>query len=128
MLSADTSTPMGPGFFIFFQTEGITGGFKETEFNGYHPYKYRKRTKFKFAGKEEKKAAPIVEEITEKVLNTPEIETNKDIELVLRMRLKVEQIRFKNLYLKWIIQQAKKERKRRKKVKRDSEAILLLLH
>jgi len=109
------TNPMGPGFFIFFQDEVETSG-------GWEPYKYRKRVRFKYADEEEEKAAPIIERIAEKVLDTKEVETKQDIELVLRLRLEQEGLIYKNLYLVWLINQTKVERQR------EESVIMLLLH
>lgn len=119
--SFDT-TLMGPGFFVFFQRGIIESGGWDSD-----PYPFIVRPKFKAKGKD-KKAKPILEEIAEKILKTPKIETSKEIELILRMRLKVERLRFKNLYLTWLTREVEKEHKKRKKRKKDSEAVLLLLH
>ena len=110
------STPMGPGFFIFFQTETIESG-------GYFDYGTL-RERFVPKTKPEEKAAPIINRIAEKILETKQIETNQDIELILRLKLERENIRYKQLYLTYLIGQAKIERK----AKQKRAAIILLLH
>jgi len=79
--------------------------------------------------KEDKKAAAIIEQIAEKIAKTPEIETNKDIELALRIKLEVEHITYKKLYLQWAKQQIKAEEKRikRKKRRREDNMIVVLM-
>lgn len=114
-----SQTPMGPGFFFFFRNETIeSGGYKEPNFFNYDGYV----PKFKAVGKEQRKAKRVVEKIAKIVLATPNIETNKEIELMLRLRLEYEGLIYKQLYLRWIIKQAEKERQKRVAV------ILLLLH
>jgi len=109
-------TPQGPGFFIFFRNETIeSGGYEPVfvDYGGYVP-------KFKPKGKEEKKAKPIIEHIAETILATPEIETEKEIDLMLRLKLEYEGLTYKKLYLTWIIEQIN--------VQRRNAIILLLLH
>lgn len=110
-------TPQGPGFFIFFQTDRSTSGGDET-FVDYGTV----RERFKAKDKEEEKAAPVIEAIANKVIETKAIETKEDIELVLRLRLEQEGLIYKNLYLVWLINQTKIERQRRDAI------IMLLLH
>ncbi len=118
-----TSELMGPGFFIFFQTE--TEIPEERPAGGYFDYGTTpERRRFVPKTKPEEKAAPIVNRIAEKILETRKIETNQDIELILRLKLEQEHIRFKQLYLTYLIGQAKIERK----AKQRKAAVILLLH
>lgn len=74
-----------------------------------------------FKTEEEVEAKPVIEAIAEKVIETPFIETEQDIELILRLRLEQEGLIYKVIYLKWI--KACIERQ-----KRNKAIILLLLH
>ena len=98
--------------------ETFTGGW--FDYDAYRP-------KFKSRTKEEKKAAPIIERIAKKIVATPQIETTKDIELILHIKLEQENIRFKQLYLTWIKREVKKEEKRKKIKKRREEEMLILM-
>lgn len=117
-----TAELMGPGFFIFFQIETEipeerpAGGW--FDYDGYRP-------KFKPVGKEQRKAKRVVEEIAHTILATPDIETNKEIDLILRLKLEHEGLVYKQLYLRWLINEAKIERKRKQ---RNNTIIMLLLH
>ena len=107
---------MGPGFFIFFQTEEIESG-------GWFPA-YIPKVRYKFKDEEEKEAAEIVEDL---VVLQPIKQTHEDLELVLRSRLQTHDIRFKNIYLNWLLDEHKKYAKAIKQ-KRRKEMVLLLLH
>jgi len=114
------STLMGPAWLMFFQTE--TEIPEERPAGGYFDYGTTpERRRFVPKTKPEEKAAPIINRIAEKVLKTRKIETNQDIELILRLKLEQENIRYKKLYLTYLIGQAKIERNRK-------AAIMLLLH
>jgi len=98
-------------------TESFSGGFFD--------YPLDRRPK----KKEDKKAAVIIERIAEKIAATPIIETNKDVELALRIKLEHENIKYKKLYLQWTKQQIKtKEAKRKKRKQEDEMIIMLMLH
>lgn len=87
------------------------------------------RPRLKPKRKEDKKAAVIIEQIAEKIAATPVIETNKEIDLALRIKLEYEGIRYKKLYLQWTKQQIKaKEAKRKKRKQEDEMIIMLMLH
>ena len=112
---------MGPGFFIFFQEdEG-----KERPAGGYDYFPpYTPKVRYKFKDEEEKEAAEIVEDL---VVLQPIKQTHEDLELVLRSRLQTHDIRFKNIYLNWLLDEHKKYAKAIKQ-KRRKEMVLLLLH
>ena len=113
----------GPGFFMFFQVEPEV--IPERPAGGYFDYGTTpERRRFIPKTKPEEEAAPIVNRIAEKILETRKIETNQDIELILRLKLEQENIRYKQLYLTYLIGQAKIERK----AKQRKAAVILLLH
>ena len=84
------------------------------------------RPRFKARGKEQKKAKRFIEEIAEQILQSPQVETNRDIELVLRLKLRQQELIYKNLYLKYLIKVAEHERV--KKRQNDEAIMLLLIH
>lgn len=99
------TTIMGPGFFVFFNYGIIeSGGLDAYE---HHPYAF-KPARFKFAGEEEKKAAPIIERIAQEVAESEKIETKEDIELILILRLEMQGLIYKSMYLTWILEQRKR--------------------
>ena len=123
-------------------TRGLTPGeaiaeVVERNAGGYFDYSTlieRKRPKYKAKTKEEKKAKPILEDIAEQMSAGPGIDTKADLELVLRMRLRYQGIKYKQLYLKWlqvqhneIKQEIKKEVRKRRKRKDEKAVIMLLL-
>lgn len=85
------------------------GGY-DGDFGGYHPYRYRDRVRFKFADEEEHEAAPVIEEIAERVISTKRDETRDEIELILRLRLEQEKLIYKICYLDFIIEQQRKRK------------------
>ncbi len=88
------TTLQGPGFFVFFQRNIIeSGGFPEA-------WKYRPVIKFK--REEEKQAAKVVEEIFEHA--EPDA-TLDDLELILRLQLRNQEIALKVLYINWLEQE-----------------------
>jgi len=91
---------------------------------GYFDYEAH-RPKFKPVGKEQRKAKRIVEKIAETILATPDIETNKEIDLILRLKLENEGLVYKQLYLRWLVKEAEIERKKKK---HNKAIIMLLLH
>lgn len=97
----------------------------ETFSGGYFDYDAH-RPKFKPKTKEEKKAAPIIEQIAENIIATELVETKREIELVLRLRLRQEGLIYKNLYLSWIIRQDKIRKAAIRR--REEELIILMLH
>lgn len=107
-------------FFVTVAETAFSGGYFERDY-------YRPR--FKGRTREEKKAAPIIERIAKKIAATPEIETSKDIELILHIQLEQEHIKYKQLYLTWIKREVKKEeaRKKRKRRKQDEEIIMFMM-
>ena len=87
------------------------------------------RPQFRAVGKKEKKAKPILEDIASRI--EPDAD-NRDLEIILRMRLRLQGIEYKRLYQTWLErqrnelkQEVKKTVKKRRK-KRDEEVILLL--
>lgn len=110
-------TPMGPGFFLFFQTcDDRAGGYKQV-----FTYPRDRICKFEYKDEEEKKAAPILEAIDQ----TEGIDTQADLELILRLRLRQQGLLYKTLYLAWL----NEEFERKKALKRRKKAItFLLLH
>jgi hypothetical protein len=114
-----TSTLMGPAWLMFFQAE--TEIPEERPAGGYFDYGTTPE-RFTPKTKQEEEVAPIIERIAEKILETKVVETDQDIELILRIRLRQEELRFKEVYLVWLIQQAEFERRRRDAI------VLLLLH
>jgi len=89
------------------------------------------RPRLKPKKKEDEKAAVIIEQIAEKIALTPIKETNKDIEMALRLKLEIEHVTYKRLYLQWTKQQIKAEEvriKRKKRRNEDEMIIMLLLH
>lgn len=98
------TTIMGPGFFVFFQRGVIE---QSGEFYDRHPYTF-KPAKFKFADEEEEKAAPIIERIAQEVTESKEIETKEDIELILMLRLEMQGLICKSIYLTWILEQRRR--------------------
>lgn len=99
--------------------ESFSGGWFDYE---------KHRPRFKAVGKEQRKAKRFVEEIATKVLATSYIETNEDIELILRLKLKQQGLIYKNLYLRWLVNEAEIERKAKARKRRNKIAMLLLLH
>lgn len=77
--------------------------------------------RFRPVGKEQRKAKRIIEKVAKTVLETPNIETESEIELILRLRLEQQGLIFKSLYLDWILKKTQAERKRKKVI-----ALLLL--
>lgn len=93
-------------------------------------FPYVKRVRFKFKDEEEREAAEILLEIVEKAVTDDRktIETKRDVELALRIRLNAERMEFHQNYLNWISQaieaiQAEQVRRRRNKA-----VAILLLH
>jgi hypothetical protein len=76
----------------------------------------------KFEDEEERKAAEIIEE----VLEVHHDGTQDDVELILRMRLDYQHLRYKKKYLTWMFYEHKRIKKAKKQ--RRDKAILLLLH
>lgn len=83
-------------------------------------WKYRPRVRFKFADEEEREVAQVIEQVFEAV---EEDDTQDDLELILRLKLESQQIRFKALYISWLEQ----EYDRFLKWKQEQDAIFLLL-
>lgn len=98
------TTIMGPGFFVFFQRGIIEQG---GEFYDGHPYAF-KPAKFKFTDEEEKKAAPIIERIAQEIIESKKAETKEDIELILILRLEMQGLICKSIYLTWILEQRRR--------------------
>ena len=68
-------------------------------------------------GPEEEKAEEIIERLAETIVETKA--EKKDFELILRLRLEIECIEFKMIYLAWLLDEIKRER--------CNKAIVLLL-
>jgi hypothetical protein len=117
-----------PGEAVAEVIEAFSGGYFDFE-----SVRIARKPKFKPRDEDEKEAKPVLEDIAEQ-LTSPGIDTRRDMEIVLRMRLRNQGIKYKNLYLKWlqrehkiIKQEVVKEIKRRKKKKRQQEEALILL-
>lgn len=110
-----------------------SGGY--VDYGEFHPWVYRKRPRFKF--KEEEEVAPILEEIAEQVYETPVLTSNKDMEIVLKIKLYQHGLIYKALYMEWLRREAKRKRQimkkeqekqaRTRKRRQEEETILLLM-
>lgn len=120
---------------------GFAGGGAVEEFfsGGYdeHPWKYRPRVRYKFKDEEEKKVAKIVEDVTERQLEITEIDevvTTRDLEISIRLNLRLQGLIFKQLYMQWIQSEVKKIRayqkaqKTKKRRRKEIELVILMLH
>lgn len=115
-------------------SSAYSGGY----FYDFEAVRDRSRRKFKAKDEDEKQAKPIIEDIAEQLAETAVTETAQDIELILRMRLRQQQLKYKSIYLKWLKKQAeikkyeiKQEVKRaakRKRRKQEEELVIMLLH
>jgi len=110
-----------PGAEIVTQEETYTGGF-------FFDFPDRPPVKFRAVGKKEKEAKPILEDIAERI--EPDAD-NRDLEIILRMRLRLAGLEYKKLYLTWL-QRQRNELKRevkhaikKKRQRQDEEMILL---
>lgn len=87
----------------------------------------RPRATFRAKTREEKEAKPILEDIAKHI--EPDYDS-RDLEIILRLRLRQQHIIYKNLYLKWLEAQKKALKKKIKreivKKRQDEEEILLL--
>jgi len=99
----------------------------DTAFSGGYAYPLD-RPRLKPKKREDKKAAEIIEQIAEKIAKTPEVETNKEIETILRSKLYAEHIKYKKLYLQWVKQQVRAEETRIKRKKRRQEEEIIIMH
>lgn len=106
-----------------------SGGY--IDWGDFHPWKYRKKPRFKYKDEEEAEVAPILEDIAEKTLETPVLETDKDLEIVLKLRLRLANLEYKATYMQWLREQRRKKRefvkkavKRRRKQQQEEEAII----
>lgn len=121
----ELNTPMGPGFFIFFQgdaspePEVFSGGYE------FHPYAFQPKIAHKAKGKEEKKAAKLAEETIE-VYGAES--SYDDLELILRLKLRNQAIEYKAIYFEWVRDEFIRVKAERKRAKRNKDAVLLLLH
>lgn len=120
--------------------EAFSGGYFE-----HHPFKYRPRVRYKFRDEEEKEVAAIIEDVTERQADILQAEITtkqkaireaaKEIEIATRINLAARGIAYKNLYDRWIKQEAKEiiearkvfEEKARKRRRRNQEEELILL-
>ena len=109
--------------------EAFSGGFFD-----YEQVRITRHARFKAKNKEEKEAKPILEDIAEQMAQGPGIDTRKDMEIVLRMRLRQQGVKYKNLYLKWLQHQhkqikieVKQEIQERKAKKRRKEELAVIL-
>lgn len=109
-----------------------SGGY--IDWGDFHPWKYRKKPRFKYKDEEEAEVAPILEDIAEKTLETPVLETDKDLEIVLKLRLRLANLEYKATYMQWLREQRRKKRefvkkavKRRRKQQQEEEAIIFYL-
>ena len=100
---------------------------EETYSGGYFDFEALRlpRRQFKAKTKEQREAKPVLEDINEQ-LQTPGIETQDDLEIVLRMRLRLQGIRYQELYMEWL-EQGLEQKKAAIKRKRRNKAITLLL-
>jgi len=111
-------TPQGPGFFFFFRYKTIeSGGYKKPVYVDYGTEGER----FTPKTKDEEDAKPIIEAVLEKAVETQEIETKTDIDLMLRLRLEREGLNYNIAYLEWVLGQIRRR-------KRNKAAVLLLLN
>ena len=94
---------------------------------GYFDYEALRlpRRRFEAETEEEREAKPVLEDINEQ-LQTPGVETRTDLEIVLRMRLRLQGIRYQELYMEWL-EQGLEQKKAAIKRKRRNKAITLLL-
>ena len=113
----------GGGFIAFFPPISETikeaqysGGYLDRGFVDYGTIGERIR---KPPSPEEEKVEDIIERIAEKVVKTKAESKEADIELILRLRLEVECIEFKVIYLTWLLDEIKRER--------YNKAVVLLL-
>lgn len=116
------TTAMGPGFFVFFNYGIIESGGYFFDFERLRP-----KANFRAKTEEEKEAKPILEDIAKRI--EPDYDS-RDLEIILRLRLRQQHIIYKNLYLKWLETQKKALKKKIKreivKKRQDEEEILLL--
>lgn len=110
------------------ETEVYSGGFAD------YGTLIERKPKFKARNKDEEEVKPILEDIAEQIAQGPGIDTRADIEIVLRMRLRQQHIKYKNLYLKWLNREARlikeevhREIKRKKAKKRKREEMVIIL-
>ena len=94
---------------------------------GYFDYEALRlpRRRFEAETEEEREAKSVLEDINEQ-LQTPGVETRTDLEIVLRMRLRLQGIRYQELYMEWL-EQGLEQKKAAIKRKRRNKAITLLL-
>lgn len=115
------TTLMGPGFFVFFQRGIIESG-------GYLDFESIRHTpRFKAYDEDEKEAKPILEDIAQQMADNQYIITRQDMEIVLRMRLREQNIAYKNLYMKWLKHEKKVINRKIKKEKEKYKKKLILL-
>ena len=100
---------------------------EETYSGGYFDFEALRlpRRRFEAETEEEREAKPVLEDINEQ-LQTPGVETRTDLEIVLRMRLRLQGIRYQELYMEWL-EQGLEQKKAAIKRKRRNKAITLLL-
>lgn len=71
------------------------------------------------ASPKEEKVQEIIDRLAETIIETKAESKEKDLELILRLRLEIERIEFKMIYLTWLLDEIKRER--------YNKAIVLLL-
>ena len=91
---------------------------------GWYDMEALRPRKFKAKSKKQREAKPVLDDIAEQ-LSDPGIQTQADLEIVLRMRLRLAGLEYQNLYLTYLQGEMKRVRAARRKRKAITH---LLLH
>jgi hypothetical protein len=96
---------------------------------GYFDYEALRlpKRRFKATTQDEKRAKPVLDDIAEEMKN-PGIETQSDLEIVLRMRLRLQEIKYQEQYMTWLKQALVEKQALIKRKRRNKTITLLLLH